>query len=54
MDDYRCEICGGGGHVVGAILFGPNGEQIPVVVHIVCENSRVARMAEQRAKAWTN
>ena len=52
-DDY-CEICGRDGQVVGAIVFDHLGRQIRITIHIACENSRVARMAERRAKARLN
>ena len=52
-DDY-CEICGRDGQVVGAIVFDHLGRQIRITIHIACEDSRVARMAERRAKARLN
>ena len=54
MDDDVCEICGQGGQVVGAIVFDNYGNQVQIFVHIVCENSRAARLARQREMARYN
>ena len=49
-----CEICGQGGEVVGAVVFDSYGNQVQIVVHVVCENSRTARLIRQRGKARYN
>lgn len=50
--DARCEICGcPGGMVVQVRILDPAGNHQVTTVHVVCENSRLAKM---RAKAGHN
>jgi hypothetical protein len=43
MED-RCEICGQTSEVVEALIRLPDGRWVRVMVHIACENNRMAKM----------
>lgn len=53
MND-TCELCGQGGQVIEAVVPTPDGGWIRVTIHVVCENSRYARLAQQRDRARWN
>jgi hypothetical protein len=40
----HCEICGQPSQVVEAVIRLPNGNWLKVMVHIACENNRMAKM----------
>lgn len=54
MRNDVCDVCGQGGRVFEAIVPGPDGSWVRVTVHVVCENSRFARLAQQREQARWN
>lgn len=54
MNNDVCEICGRAGETIMVTVPGPGGVWLRVVVHVVCENSRYARLAQQRERAAWN
>ena len=41
--DDRCEICGKPSQLVMAMVRLPNGEWVRAMIHIACENNRMAK-----------
>lgn len=41
--DDRCEICGRPSELVTAMIRLPDGNWLQVLVHIACENNRIAK-----------
>ena len=39
----RCEICGQGSQVVVAMVRAPDGRWVRAVIHIACENNKIAK-----------
>jgi uncharacterized OB-fold protein len=42
--DDRCEICGQASQLIVAMIRLPNGDWVRALVHIACENNRMAKM----------
>lgn len=53
MNNDVCEVCGHPGEMIVVMVPGPGG-WVRVTVHVVCENSRYARLAQQRERAAWN
>ena len=48
--DDRCEICGKGTQLVMAMIRLPNGDWVRAMIHIACENNRMAKMRAAGAR----
>lgn len=52
--DDTCELCGRPGELISAVLLGPGGQRIQVLIHALCDQTPLGRELHKRSRARWN